>query len=238
MSRIDYVGSELDLFSNAHNWKNYWSQHLRPYLGQRILDVGAGIGGTARVFANHPCESYLALEPDSLLAQRIVDASGKGGLPKPLEVTTGTTSDLPNESRFDTILYIDVLEHIASDSEELMRARSLLSPGGRIVVLAPAHQALFSPFDAAIGHYRRYDRKSLLAAKPEDLHVERLFYLDSVGLLASLGNRLLLRASSPTAAQIALWDGKMVPVSRWLDPVLGLRLGKTIVAVFGDRSRT
>ena len=97
---------------------------------------------------------------------------------------------------------------------------------------------MFSPFDAAIGHYRRYDRKSLLSAKPEDLHVERLFYLDSVGLLASLGNRLLLRASSPTAAQIALWDGKMVPVSRWLDPVLGLRLGKTIVAVFGDRSRT
>ena len=59
-----------------------------------------------------------------------------------------------------------------------------------------------------------------------------MFYLDSVGLLASLGNRLLLKASIPTPGQIRLWDGSMVPVSRVLDRLLAFTLGKTIVAVF------
>ena len=233
----NYIGSELDLFSNAQQWKGYWSRVLRPYLGQNILDVGAGIGGTARVFADHPCNSFVALEPDPLLAQRIRNDSVAGGFPSSLSVVTGTSSDIPPSSTFDTILYIDVLEHIEADRAELDCARSLLTPGGRIIVLAPAHQALYSAFDAAVGHVRRYSRKTLLSAKPAGLNVERMFYLDSVGLLASMGNRLLLRASSPSPGQIALWDGKMVPISKWLDPVFGHRLGKTIIAIFRSDSK-
>ena len=84
---------------------------------------------------------------------------------------------------------------------------------------------------AAIGHVRRYDRRSLRRAVPSTLAVERIVYLDSVGMLASLGNRLLLRAALPTRGQIAFWDRWMVPLSRRLDPLLGRRFGKTIVAV-------
>jgi SAM-dependent methyltransferase len=228
----NYVGSELELFANAHHWKAYWSRVLKPYIGKRVLDVGAGIGGTARVLGGSDPELYLALEPDAALARKMRDQAASGVFPPNFGVVVGTTRDLAVGQLFDTILYIDVLEHIADDREELARAAVHLAAGGRIVVLAPAHQWLYSEFDAAVGHVRRYDKSSLPATRPDGLELEKLFYLDSVGLLASLGNRLLLKASAPTTAQIQLWDGWMVPASRLVDRLTGFLCGKTIVAIY------
>jgi SAM-dependent methyltransferase len=227
-----YVGSELDLFAEARTWKRYWSGRLAPYLGRRILDVGAGLGATAKLLASHSFDHYLALEPDPELAGRIRDDVEAGRLPASVSVQVGTTADLTAVPAFDTVLYIDVLEHIADDRGELERAQRLLLPGGLVVVLAPAHQWLYSPFDAAVGHERRYSKASLLAAKPPSLACEALFYLDSIGLLASAANRWLFNASLPTPAQIRLWDGAMVPNSRWADRLAAGTLGKTVVGVF------
>lgn len=230
-SGLQYAGSELALFAHATNWKRYWSAKLEPYLGRRVLDVGAGIGATASRFAGAGRE-YLALEPDKAQAEHIRRRVAAGDLPSSVQVQTGVLCDIPAGERFDSILYIDVLEHIEHDRDELEAAADLLAPGGRIIVLSPAHQSLFSPFDAAIGHFRRYDLRSLAAVRPPRLRTERLFYLDSVGLLASAANRLVLRAALPTPAQIALWDGRLVPLSRLLDPLTGYKLGKTVVAIF------
>lgn len=99
-------------------------------------------------------------------------------------------------------------------------------------MLCPAHQFLFTPFDAAIGHHRRYDAPRLRAVAPPSLELERCIYLDAVGMLASLGNKLLLRSASPTEGQIQLWDRLMVPLSTHLDGWLGHRLGKSVLAVW------
>ncbi len=112
---------------------------------------------------------------------------------------------------FDTIVYIDVLEHIEDDAGELKLAARRLRRGGRIVVLSPAHQFLYTPFDAAIGHFRRYNRSSLRKISPPGLELEKLFYLDAFGIAASAMNRLLLRQSMPTKAQIETWDKWIVP---------------------------
>jgi hypothetical protein len=72
----------------------------------------------------------------------------------------------------------------------------------------------------------------LQAAAPPHLYREKLAYLDSVGLLASLGNRLLLSQSMPTAAQIKTWDSVLVPCSRLLDPLLGGTVGKSVLGIW------
>ena len=136
-----------------------------------------------------------------------------------------------NEQFFDSILYIDVLEHIRNDKKEVIKASQHLKANGNLVILGPAHQWLFTPFDAAIGHYRRYSKPTLKAVLPDDIEVIKLAYLDCVGLLASLGNKLVLRQSQPTLKQIKVWDRFMVPISRRLDPALGYRLGKSILLV-------
>ena len=148
-----------------------------------------------------------------------------------------TTSVLEGTGSFDTILYLEVLEHIADDRAELARAARLLSPRGHLIVLGPAHQFLFSRFDAAIGHYRRYNRKVLRALTPPDCVFEASMMLDSAGFFASMANRLLLSAPLPSKRQIAVWDKLLVPVSRVLDRMTGYRFGKSVVAVWRKGGR-
>jgi hypothetical protein len=130
------------------------------------------------------------------------------------------------------IVYIDVLEHIENDVDELSRAATLLKESGHLIVLSPAHQWLYTPFDREIGHYRRYSKKSLIEITPLRLRCVELRYLDSVGMLASLGNRLLLKSSMPTQGQINFWDKRLVPLSIFFDSLLQYRLGKSILGVW------
>jgi hypothetical protein len=115
----------------------------------------------------------------------------------------------------------------------MTRAAGHLRAGGHLIVLSPAWPFLFSPFDSAIGHYRRYTRASLRsAARPAGLAEKEMIYLDCAGMLASAANRLLLRSSMPTLEQILLWDRRLVPVSERIDRLFGEHIGKTIVGVW------
>ena len=227
-----YVGSELELFSGALNWKHYWSSKIRRFIGRRILEVGAGIGGTTYVLSGEEHDSWVCLEPDAQLASELQSKTNSGDLPKTCEVRVGTIEEIPRDSRFDTILYVDVLEHIENDRGELERAAVLLADGGYLVVVAPAHQWLFSAFDEAVGHFRRYNREQLRRRTPPGTVTVASLYLDSAGLFASLANRFLLRSDVPTVRQIAVWDSMLVRISRFVDPILGCRVGKTVVQVW------
>jgi 2-polyprenyl-3-methyl-5-hydroxy-6-metoxy-1,4-benzoquinol methylase len=232
MTTENYVGQELDLFARAENWKRYWSAQIEPFLGESVLEVGAGIGASTEIFKDSRRSSWVCLEPDPALAKRIAEKIERGDLPKYCTVSIGTIADLPAEARFDSIVYIDVLEHIQNDRDELARAARLLHPQGTLVVLAPAHQYLFSPFDESIGHFRRYSRRSLLDLMPGGLTVRCSRYLDSVGMCASLANKLLLKKPLPSERDIRLWDKRMVPISRVLDPIFGYSVGRSVFAVW------
>jgi SAM-dependent methyltransferase len=228
----EYVGGELDLFSRAVNWKRYFGSRIGPFIRGDVLEVGAGIGETTRHLCDGLQRSWLCLEPDARLAARLVASLDTLRLvPRP-EVRVATVADLAGTERFDTILYIDVLEHIADDREEIRRASQLLNRGGSLIVLSPAFPLLFSEFDKSVGHHRRYTRRSLAALFPSSLHRRRLFYVDCVGFAASLANRVLLRQSLPTAEQLDVWSRIMIPASRALDPVLGMLFGRSVVAIY------
>ena len=184
------------------------------------------------MFSSKPVENWCCLEPDSRLADRLRSAVSAGELPSTCEVVHGSINGLDEGRRFASILYIDVLEHIEDDRSELQVASAQLQAGGYLAVLAPAHTCLFSPFDKAIGHWRRYDRPALRSLTPSGCSIVLLNYLDSVGLLFSIGNALLFRQSTPAARQIAFWDRAIVPLSSVLDPLFRFRLGKTVVAVW------
>jgi hypothetical protein len=173
----------------------------------------------------------VCLEPDPELTSQLTKSLGGAGQKRAYEIICGTLNEVAGQ-RFDTIIYIDVLEHIEDDRGELQRAAEHLRPGGHVIVLSPAHQRLFSPFDAAIGHFRRYDRPMVRAISPTTLRLERMRYLDCVGVLLSAANMLLLRQSMPTKKQLLFWDHWIVPMSRVLDKLLRFSIGKTIIAVW------
>ncbi len=233
-SESTYIGTELDLFAAATRWKAYVARQIRPYLNApEILEVGAGLGGTTRVFCDGRQDRWVCLEPDPQLASRIQRSIDTLALPGCCRAVVGT---LETEGvalgQFDTLLYMDVLEHIENDRDELNRAARHVKPGGHVVALGPAHPFLYTPFDRAVGHYRRYTRTMIRDLKPEGLTLVRNVYLDSVGLLASLGNRLFLRSAMPQPGQIAFWDRVLVRASTVVDPLLGHALGKSVLSVW------
>ena len=227
-----YIGTELELFQHAKHWKSYFASRIKPHLGQDVAEVGAGIGGTTALLSPGHRGRWLCLEPDQRLLASVKTAIESGALPAGCEARAATLSELPVSETFDSILYIDVLEHIEDDHAEARQAAQRLRPGGKLIILAPAHQWLYSPFDEAIGHFRRYNRESLAAAVPSELETVELLYLDLVGLLASAGNRFVSRQSAPNRSQITLWDNAMVPLSRLLDPLIGNRAGKSVFGVW------
>jgi SAM-dependent methyltransferase len=232
MSVYNYIGSELELFAAAARWKDYLHRQIAPYLGPEVLEVGAGIGGTTKALCRDGHHRWVCLEPDRALVERLSQAIAARELPPCCRPVIGTLNDVLDLPPVDSILYIDVLEHIENDCDELAQISCHLKPGGYLIVLSPAHPFLYTAFDRAIGHYRRYTRGSLRALSPPGLDVARIRYLDSAGMIASLGNRLVLKQSVPTLRQIAFWDNVLVRLSTVLDPLLGFQVGKSVLGIW------
>jgi len=226
-----YMGSELELFAYAKNWKAYWTSKIAPLLGNSILEVGAGVGSNFSLLWNEQ-HSWTAVEPDPAQCTKISEIFDAIDTSNSLKIVTGTLQDVPEQENFDSIIYIDVLEHIEDDALELSNAYKHLNQGGLVVVLSPAHQFLFSPFDKSVGHFRRYNKKTLKKLLPIGANIKQLYYLDSVGCIASWCNSKILKSGMPTRGQIWVWDSLMIPLARVLDRILSYKLGKTIVAVY------
>jgi hypothetical protein len=231
-----YPGGELELFAAATNWKRYVATLVAPYVVSPVLEVGAGIGAHVPFLFKPAIQDWCCLEPDRRLASHIADRIAHRELPAACRVVNGTLDRLDTSDLFGTVLYLDVLEHIADDRAELARATTRLADGGSLIVLAPGHQFLFSEFDRAIGHYRRYGAEALRSLAPPQCRLVCCRMLDTAGFFLSLGNRVLLRSASPSPQQIAFWDKAVVPLSRVLDRCLGYRFGKSVLAVWTKTS--
>lgn len=229
-----YIGNELGLFALAENWKDYWASQVTAYLGSKVLEVGAGLGGTTALLISkmQTLDQWVCLEPDERLANQIPQTlkSAHRNAEK-VTVETKYLATYDPSARFDSLIYIDVIEHIEDDRKELKSAMNFLNPGGHLVVLVPAHNFLMSPFDKTIGHYRRYNKKMLLDIVPENAEVVVHRYLDSFGLGVSLANKVFLKQNYPTRKQVLFWNNFIVPVSKRLDHVLDFNVGKSVLLI-------
>jgi SAM-dependent methyltransferase len=232
MAPYRYQGNELDLFRNAHAWKTYYGSFLSPYCKGRVLEVGAGIGATTEALLHNGHTAWVCLEPDPAMAAAIDARIRRNELAPHCTVVTGTIRSIPRRTLFNAILYVDVIEHIFDDTAEISSAIDLLSPGGALMVLAPAHQWLYSEFDKAIGHYKRYNKKNLSALINGTMVQKKLIFLDSMGLIASAVNRFFMKKSCPDKRQIKAWDTVLVPLSRITDILSFHCIGKSILGIW------
>lgn len=219
----------MDLFARATHWKCYVKELVGDYLVGDVLEVGAGIGGTTAALHDGSAHHWVCLEPDPAQAQRLQQIPSSNGRRL---VVAGSLASIVDRPCFDCVVYIDVLEHIHQDVEELAQAARLLRRKGHLVVLSPAHQWLFSEFDRSIGHIRRYNKNSLQRLMPPGCCEKKLAYIDAVGFFLSLGNALALKQRTPSHWQISVWDKVCIPISRWVDPLLQENFGKSILAVW------
>src|SRR5882724_1905221 len=152
----DYAGRELESMAFAVNYHRWILERLAPFLGKRIIEVGAGVGSFSELLLETRPESLTSLEPSpnmfAVLIQRLA-AQDKAGvsLAKNCILAEAKFSTPP-----DSIVYVNVLEHIEDDQAELRTAHSLLVSGGRVLIFVPANRWLMGSVDRMLGHFRRY----------------------------------------------------------------------------------
>ena len=225
MESLNYPGGELEIFAEAINWKNYYSKKLQPYITGDVLEVGSGLGTNTEFLRKSKTDGkWTCCEPDSELLARSKKIKG-------CDYIHGTLYDIPQEEKFDTIIYIDVLEHIKNSREEIELVTEKMRPGGFCIILVPARERLFNAFDSAVGHHRRYSKLRLREDYRNLLQVKHLAYYDSLGLLASIANKLFFQKSVPTRKAILFWDRILLPLSKTFDPLIGHSAGKSLIAV-------
>lgn len=224
---MKYAGNELEVFQNAVFWKRYVKSCCDKYMQGDVLEVGAGLGSYTNLLDKRLVRSWLAVEPDVDLYTRLESNCIQTGA-QDVNLIHGTIRDVPKDKRFDSIVYIDVLEHIKDDQGELAKASEHLKNGGRLIILVPAHQRLYSGFDKSIGHYRRYNLKVLSGRIPEGLKIQEAKYLDSLGFLLAVINRLFKLTKTPSKSMVTAYDRVLARNSPIADKLLGYRLGKSL----------
>ena len=208
-----YPGTELDALACARNYYRWILSNFLPYLGDRVIEVGAGMGTFSQFLlkAGGGLSELVLVEPaDNLfpiLARRFA------GDPR-VRVVHGFLEDLANSCRGagDCIVLVNVLEHIEDDQRFLEAAFKLLRPQGRLLLLVPACPGLYGTLDRVFGHARRYTKPDLRGRlRATGFEVVRLRYFNFPGVAAwFLAGRVLRQRTLPPA-MVKLYDRLVVP---------------------------
>ncbi|MEI7548647.1 MAG: class I SAM-dependent methyltransferase, partial [Actinomycetota bacterium] len=222
---------ELTNLADADRFLTWISDEVRPHLGHRVLEVGAGMGAIATKLAAAGHE-VLAIEPADNVFPELERRTA--GTPR-MTVRKVTSQQLlaSGEGGFDSIVYVSVLEHIRDDVAELRIAHDLLAPGGSVVLFVPAMPSLYGSLDFKSGHYRRYDRALLRSViDGAGLELGDTRYLDVAGVVPYFLMYRVFGVPTLHAGSSKVFDSLIVPVSRFLQRrVASPGFGKNLLAV-------
>jgi SAM-dependent methyltransferase len=225
-----YVGTELSALAEANNYYRWVIGEFAPFLGKRVIEVGAGIGTFSQSLLQHtPLSELILVEPGEnlfpLLQQRFA------GEPR-VTIVHGYFHELEAPATADSVVLVNVLEHVAEDQALLDGAHEVLMPGGTLLLLVPALSWIYGSLDEAFGHYRRYSKASLAAKlRAAGFQIIRLSYLNLPGIVGWFLTGRVLGRKTLKSRYVRLYDRWIIPwlsrlESRWEPPC-----GQSLIAV-------
>ena len=224
--KLDYPGKELEIFDKATFWRSYLFKKIEKFLGKEVLEVGAGIGSfTKTYYSKNKIIKLTELDSNLLkiLKSRFKDCDN-------ISIDEKFTKNI--NQKFDSILYISVLEHIKNDTEEIEVAISKLKKNGHLIVCVPAHNYMYSKFDKEIGHYRRYNKKFFEELNLSSGKLKECYMLDITGWFMYFLNKLVFKNEEyPSKFKVMIWDKLFIPISIIFDFITNYKFGKNIIIV-------
>jgi hypothetical protein len=231
---MNYPGNELTAMAEAHNYYGWLLAECRSRMGRVVLEHGAGIGTFSDLLVREAgLDRLLALEPATnlvpVLRERLSPWSARTEIvPSTLEEAAPKLCGLGIE----TIVSINVLEHIADDRATLRAMADVLPPGGSLFLVVPAMPWLYGSLDAAFEHCRRYGKRELIAKlEGAGLAVESARFINLPGVLSWLVMGLLLRKRTLAPSAVRLYDRWVMPPVFWLEQRLPPPIGQNLVVV-------
>jgi SAM-dependent methyltransferase len=217
--------------SRARNYFAWQGRMVTPELGQRVIEVGCGVGNFTGMLLDREAVCAVDVEP-RCVEQLLARFAGRNNLSAiALDLESDRFSQLLAFAA-DSCVCLNVLEHTADDLAALERMASILQPKGVIVLLAPAFPSLYGRIDRNLGHYRRYSRASLVRlAAAAGLRTRKLRYMNALGFLGWWTNSHLFRREVQSSAQIEFFDRYVVPPCSWIEDRLAPPFGQSLLMV-------
>jgi SAM-dependent methyltransferase len=223
-----YFGKDLEAMSFAANYHQWILEELRPYLGKSVAEIGAGVGSFSRLILSCPVEHLTSYEPSANMFP-ILNEFVKSD-PRATAIN-GFFGQSAEADCFDSVIYVNVLEHVEDDQGELQKMRKAVRTGGHVLIFVPALSWLYSNLDRQVGHFRRYHRPQLRSlVQAAGLDVMSIRYFDFAGILPWYVNFVLLK-NDIGGGSVAAYDKIVVPVAKWLERIISPPIGKNLLVV-------
>jgi hypothetical protein len=217
----------LEGLAMARNHREWFAGLAVPYLGEHPMEIGSGLGDYA--------EEWLRYVPRMTLAEAEVDrlfALEHRFRANPAVDVRRILLPHDETGEHTSVVAYNVLEHIEEDVDALHSMGRLVRPGGAVIIVVPAFPFAMSPVDVATGHVRRYTRRTLADAMTgAGLKVRTIGYVNTLGLIGYYTATSLLRKTPGPGPMVAFYDRLVVPVTRWVEKVVGAPFGQSVFAV-------
>jgi cyclopropane fatty-acyl-phospholipid synthase-like methyltransferase len=223
---VDSGARTLETLEGADRYNRWIFDRIRQGLGQRVLEIGCGTGTITQFLVDRELVVGVDVSPEYVRATAARYRTRPNVVIK-LQDITESIEEL-RQYRFDSAASANVFEHIADDTRAMAAVYALLEPGGTFNLLVPSHPYLMSPFDRAIGHYRRYTMAELRRKlESAGFRVGAIRRSNPIGAIGWALNNCLLRRRR--LGGVAIYD-RLVPALSWLDQRLELPVGLSLTA--------
>lgn len=234
MAQTDSAATSVEIqlrLSNAKNYNDWIFSMLHPHLGQRILEAGCSIGNFTSRFLDRQRVVSVDILPEALLHLKKTIGNTPNVRTLCMNLESDGLRDLTGE-KLDTVVCLNVLEHIRDDLRLLKKFWALLEPGGKLLLFVPALPALYGSMDSADGHFRRYEKRGLSALIQEaDFQLVSCRYVNVLGVAGWFFNGRVLKRRLLPSKQLVLFDRLLVPLTRWSESFWNPPLGQSLFVV-------
>ncbi len=226
-----YTLVDQQRMSKAKNYFAWQHRLIRKELGRRVLEVGCGVGNFTGKLLNRDAVIAVDVQPECIerLELRYADQHNLHAF-----VCDVLSPQFRELARFhpDSSVIVNVLEHVEDHVAALEAVAGVLTPGGVIVLLVPAFQALYGPIDRNLGHHRRYTRGAIRSlAGRTGLRIRKLRYMNSIGFFGWWTNAHILKREAQSRRQIEIFDRYLVPPMAAVERVIPPPFGQSLLAV-------
>lgn len=228
--QFEYTGRDLEAMSFAQNYYKWIIDEFQPFIGENISEVGAGSGNFSKLVLEKNIKTLVAYEPSKEMYPLLCKTLD--GEPRATTIQAYFRKlEEQVQNQFNTVFYVNVLEHIKEEKKELSFAHTTLKKNGYICIFVPALPWLYSEFDASIGHFRRYSKNQLIKlVKDTGFEVVKSKYFDFVGVVPWYIMIVLLKKTF-NGKLISHYDKIIVPIMSVIERFFYMPIGKNLILV-------
>jgi SAM-dependent methyltransferase len=230
ITEFTYSGTELDAVAEAANYYDWIIDSFAGALGKRIAEAGAGIGTVSQLLLERAApEQLLLIEP---AANNIPELRKKFGHDSRVRVFQGYLEDIGDTFPADTVIAVNVMEHVEHDTDFVRAAYRMLSRDGALLLLVPAVPAIYGTLDRAFDHYRRYTKSGLRRLlHAAGFEIEKLHYVNMIGVAAWFVAGIILRRTTLGRTQVRFYDRWVIPWLRRVESRVHPPIGQSLLAI-------